>query len=155
WLFKCHAGCGQGDEVTFLELHERISTSDAIKLYLEMAGVNGQTQSPKGTSTSAFDWHACVEAATGKHLKHLADWRGYSLENVREWHRGGWIGIHNGCIAFPLHDRVGIVVAAHCRREDGSWFYYPKGAKVRPFVIGELVPGDSVQIFESTWDGLA
>jgi CHC2-type zinc finger protein len=156
WFFKCHAGCGQGDEITFLELHERISTSEAIKLYLEMAGVNGQTQSAsKQTSTFAFDWNACVEAVTEKHLKHLADWRSYSLENLREWHSRGLIGHHDGCIAFPLHDRAGTVVAAHCRGEDGSWFYYPKGAKIRPLVVGELVPGDRVQVFESTWDGLA
>ena len=35
--FKCHAGCGEGDEITFLELHHRISNTEATKLFLEMA----------------------------------------------------------------------------------------------------------------------
>src|SRR5258705_9564214 len=38
WFWKCHAGCGQGDEITFLEKHECISTGEAIKLFREMAG---------------------------------------------------------------------------------------------------------------------
>src|SRR5882724_1037493 len=41
WAWKCHAGCGQGDEINFLESHKGISRSDATKLFLEMAGVNG------------------------------------------------------------------------------------------------------------------
>jgi hypothetical protein len=154
WFFKCHAGCGQGDEIAFLELHERISTSEAIKLYLGMASVNGETQLAwKRPSTSAFDWRVCVEAVTEKHLQHLAAWRGYSLENVREWHRRGWIGLYDDCIAFPVHDTAGVVVAAHYRQKDGSWRYYPAGLKVRPLVIGELVPGEHVHVCESTWDG--
>jgi DNA primase len=24
WFFKCHAGCGEGDEINFLELHENL-----------------------------------------------------------------------------------------------------------------------------------
>jgi DNA primase len=45
WFWKCHAGCGEGDEITFLELHEHISNSEATKLFLEMAGPNGATLS--------------------------------------------------------------------------------------------------------------
>src|SRR5947199_9462733 len=44
WLFKCHAGCGEGDEITFLEKNRSVSNSDATKLFLELAGVNGATQ---------------------------------------------------------------------------------------------------------------
>jgi hypothetical protein len=47
------------------------------------------------------------------------------------------------------------VVACHYRLKDGIWLYYPKGAKVRPLVIGELVPGDPVHPFESYWDAFA
>jgi len=49
--------------------------------------------------------------------------------------------------------RTGNVVAAHYRLRDGSWRYYPQGAKVRPLVIGELVAGEPVHVFESQWDG--
>src|SRR4030095_8283505 len=41
WAFKCHAGCGAGDEINFLELHEKLSRRDAVKRFLELAGVNG------------------------------------------------------------------------------------------------------------------
>ena len=27
FFWKCHAGCGQGDEITFLELHEKFQTA--------------------------------------------------------------------------------------------------------------------------------
>ena len=43
----------------------------------------------------------------------------------------GLVGLYDGCIAFPVHDRAGNVVAAHYRLKDGSWRYYPQGAKVR------------------------
>jgi DNA primase len=38
WLWKCHAGCGHGDEVIFLEKHRSIARTDAIKLFKEMTG---------------------------------------------------------------------------------------------------------------------
>jgi hypothetical protein len=171
WRWKCFARCGSGDEITFLELHRGISRSDATKLFLDMAGVNGSTQkacsaSPgvrqrviaaaKGReSGSSFDWQKCVDAFTEEHQKHLADWRGYSLEFCSWLHEQRLVGLHDGCIAFPVHDRAGNVVAAHCRKKDGSWFYYPQGAKVRPLVIGESLPGDTVHIFESQWDAFA
>src|SRR5438552_17083230 len=41
WFWKCHTGCGEGDEITFLENHRGISRGEAIKVFLEMAAVNG------------------------------------------------------------------------------------------------------------------
>ncbi len=43
WSFKCHAGCGAGDEINFLELHENLSRRDAVKRFLDVAGLNGAT----------------------------------------------------------------------------------------------------------------
>ena len=161
WFWKCHAGCGEGDEITFLELRENISQRDAIKRFLEMASVNGAT-TPRKTasisiskSTLPLDWHACVEAFTDKHVQRLAQWRGYSIEFCYWLQANGLVGLYNGCIAFPLHDRDGNVVACHYRLKDGSWRYYPQGAKVRPLVIGKLVSGDTVYVFESYWDAFA
>jgi len=37
-LWKCHAGCGEGDEITFLRKLKRLSATDAMSLYLDMAG---------------------------------------------------------------------------------------------------------------------
>ena len=157
WFWKCFAGCGKGDEINFLESHKSISRSDATKLFLEMAGVNGCAPDPtkqnETSSNSAFNWHACVEAVNEKHLERLAKWRGYSVEFCSWLKENGLVGLFNDCIAFPVHDPAGNVVAAHYRLRDGSWRYYPQGAKVRPLVIGELVAGEPVHVFESQWDG--
>jgi hypothetical protein len=53
------------------------------------------------------------------------------------------------------YDHAGNVVALHYRLKDESWRYYPQGAKVHPLVIGKLVPGDTVYVFESYWDAFA
>src|SRR5262245_39045722 len=145
--FKCFAGCGEGDEITFLEKHYGISNKEAAKRYLEMAGVNGSTpivtkSSSEFTSTPilAFDWRACTEAFMEKYVERLAKWRGYSTEFCSWLKKRGLVGLFNGYIAFPVHNRAGNVVAVHYRVEDGSWRYFPKGAKVRPLVFGEMLP---------------
>jgi hypothetical protein len=152
WFWKCHAGCGDGDEVTLLEKRNSISNSAAITLLKEMAGVSAPRSKP-GASASAPDWRACVEAFTDEHLERLADWRGYSGEFCSWLKRNALVGLYEGCIAFPVHDDARNVVALHYRLRDGSWRYYPPGAKVRPLVIGELVVGDPLHGFESQWDG--
>ena len=87
-----------------------------------------------------FDWRSCVEALTVEHLERLADWRGYSVEFCSWLHKQGLVGLHDGCIAFPVHDADRNVVAAHYRQKRRQrWHYYPKGTKVRPLVIGELI----------------
>jgi hypothetical protein len=100
WFGKCHTGCGQGDEINLLEKHYGISNGEAIKRYLELAGVNssapiGQTPNsdratPRPNDTKpckAFDWHACVKALTEKHVEQLAKWRGYLPEFCRSIRR--------------------------------------------------------------------
>jgi Protein of unknown function (DUF3987)/CHC2 zinc finger/Toprim-like len=154
--FKCFAGCGEGDEINFLEVSQHLSRSDATKLFLEMARVNGATSlRPQKESTSTFNWQACVEAFTEKHVQRLAKWRGYSIEFCRWLRESALVGLFNSCIAFPVHDRAGNVIAIHYRLKDASWRYRPQGATVHPLVIGELVPGDPVYVFESYWDAYA
>ena len=41
------------------------------------------------------------------------------------------------------------------RGNDNIWFYKPKGLTTTPMIFGELVAGDPVYHFESTWDALA
>jgi Protein of unknown function (DUF3987)/CHC2 zinc finger len=162
WAFKCHAGCGAGDEINFLELHEKLSRRDAVKRFLELAGVNGfapYVPSPNeiNQARSAFDWRVCVNASTDKHLEQLAKWRGYSIEFCSWLKNEGLIGLHAGCIAFPVHDEAGRVVAAHyrLRGDKNDWRYYPTGTKTRPLVIGDLLAGDPIHVFESQWDAFA
>src|SRR6516225_110476 len=158
WSWKCHAGCGQGDEITFLEKYHGISNKEATKLFLEMAGVK-EKKIPRlkvlETNEQPFDWRACVDAFTDADALRLVIQRGYSLALCRWLKQNGLIGMYQGCFAFPVHDREGTVVAVHYRPKDGSWRYYPQGAKVRPLVIGESAAGDPVHAFESYFDAFS
>ena len=151
WSFKCHAGCGAGDEINFLELHENLSRRDATKRFLHLAGLNDATP-PRSITT--FDWQRCVETFSAEHLERLSEWRGYSGEFCSWLKENGLVGIVEGCIALPVHEN-GKVVAAHFRLKNGKWNYSPTGTKTRPLVIGELLPGDTVHVFESQWDAFA
>jgi hypothetical protein len=37
--WKCHAGCGAGDQITYLEIKFSLTRGEAIRLFLEMAGI--------------------------------------------------------------------------------------------------------------------
>ena len=127
WRFKCHAGCGVGDEITYLEKRQKISNSEAIKLYLKWVEANGYAGHVSNTSTAkrsnsaagTFSWQSCVEAFTEKDQEGLAEWRGYSDSFVELLHQRALLGLYDGCFAFPVHYR-GEVVAAHCRAESGT-----------------------------------
>jgi hypothetical protein len=153
WFWKCHAGCGEGDEINFLEKHRTGSRGDAIKLYLAMAGVNGVTPN-KAKLTVAFDWRSCVEAFTDKHVERLAEWRGYSREFCEWLKDNALVGLHENCIAFPVHQNVRVVGTHYRLKNCDDWKHAPAGIKAAPMIFGELVPGERVMVFESTWDGL-
>jgi uncharacterized protein DUF3987/CHC2-type zinc finger protein len=155
WFWKCFAGCGTGDEITFLEKHFGISKGDAIKRFKEMAGVSGTASGVRPALALSLDWPACVEAFVETHQERLADWRGLSGEFVSWLKQNAIVGLFENCIAFAVHDVTGSVVAAHYRLKNGSWRYYPVGAKMRPLVIGKLEGKGPFHTFESTWDGLA
>src|SRR5215472_13491185 len=38
WFWKCHAGCGEGDEILFLRRLNGLSMTEAMDVYLDMAG---------------------------------------------------------------------------------------------------------------------
>jgi hypothetical protein len=38
WRWKCHAGCGEGDEIGFLEAHLHITRADAVQRFCAMGG---------------------------------------------------------------------------------------------------------------------
>jgi hypothetical protein len=97
WFFKCHAGCGEGDEIAFLEQHNGLTNGDAIRVYSDMAGVKRLGKKPK--AESSFDWQKCVDAFTEKHTERLAEWRGYSGAFCSWLHKGGLVGLFQNCIA--------------------------------------------------------
>jgi hypothetical protein len=155
-LVKCHAGCRLDAVLAALGMTVRdlFPTKDPQLTDNNSASFTPVRLKLKRKMEKRFDWHACVEAFTQKHIEALAKWRGYSIEFCSWLKENGLVGLYDGCIAFPVHDRAGNVIAAHYRLKDGSWRYFPSGIKTRPLVIGNLVPGDRVQCFESTWDGL-
>jgi len=144
-LIKCHAGCSTDDVMGALGLTKR----DLFAATITHQRDNG------AAPTKMFDWRTGIEAFSDKHIQQLAKWRGYSVEFCFWLKDNGLVGLYDGCISFPVHDPAGNVVAAHYRLKDGSWRYHPQGAKVCPLVIGQLVPGDPVHIFESQWDAFA
>jgi hypothetical protein len=158
WQWKCHAGCGHGDEINFLEMRDNLANKDATKRFLEMAGVrNERTNGSKPTVTvKPFNWRACVDAFTSEHVAKLADWRGYSPAFCQWLKDNALAGLHDGCIAFPVHGDGGSVTGAHYRlKADGSWRFEPLGSRVRPLVIGDLANSRMVHVFESQWDAFA
>lgn len=148
WFWKCHTGCGHGDEINFLELHNGISRRDATKLFLEIAGV------AQRKSSKSFNWQAHVDALSDTHLERLGNERWYSRAFCSSIHDDKkLVGLHNGNFAFPVGN--GSVVGAHVRQDDGSWFFTPKGIKVAPLVIGDLATAKQVHLFESQFDMFA
>ena len=41
-LWKCHAGCGTGDQITYLEIKLQIPRSEAISMFLDMVGLGNR-----------------------------------------------------------------------------------------------------------------
>jgi hypothetical protein len=159
WFFKCHAGCGKGDEINFLEKHEGILQSEATKLYLEMAGCAWLAQTAwqklNNEDSEPFDWSHSVGALTERHLERLGNERWYSREFCSWLRENKLVGLHNDCVAFPVHNEAGTVVGVHYCLEDRSWRYHPKGMRTAPLIIGDLASAKQVHVFESQWDMLA
>ena len=170
WFFKCHTGCGQGDEITLLEMYYGISTAEAIERYVELAGgsvgiaggqkhsrkprLNDRTQVISSGTTKQCNWDECVAAFRESDLQKLATWRCYRDETVRLLLKEKKLGIYNGCVAFPVEDDTGNVIGAHYRLGDGSWRYTP-GVNAAPLIIGNVSSMPEIHIMESPWDAVA
>ena len=125
WFWKCHAGCGTGDEVTFLEKHEGFSQTAAVQRFLEMAGVNGATS----RSPSTFAWEKCVAAFTDNHVKRLAQRRGYKPRFCQWLKNNGLVGLVRGCFAFPVTITAVTWSQPMSKKSPGEeWFYEPTSA---------------------------
>jgi hypothetical protein len=139
-------------------LHEAIEW-----LGCSLHGSNGNR--PRKTSVVAvlnekqaaepFDWRACVDSFTPKHLARLGNWRGLSSEFCSWLKQNALMGLYEDGIAFPVHNEHGDVVAVHVWQKDKGWRYLPQGAKASPLIIGGLEPGSPVHVWESQWDAFA
>jgi hypothetical protein len=150
-LVKCHAGCELDAVLAAVGLTKRDLFDDSLRL---PAAIAAPTKPAKEKAPPAFDWQQSVDAFTEKHLERLSDWRGYSGRFCSWLHNRGLVGSYKDCIAFPVHDKDGRIVAAHCRSKSGKWFYKP-GTPVQPFIIGDLKTAKQVHSFESQWDMFA
>jgi hypothetical protein len=148
-LVKCHAGCGTEAVLGALGL----AMCDLFpvkpipgKAFREAKAI---MQAPQ-----AFDWQPCVAAFNEKHLDYLSEWRGLTGRFCSWLQMRGLVGLCENCIAFPVNNKQGHVIAAHCRPKSGKWFYKP-GAPVQPFIVGNLSTAKQVHLFESQWDMFA
>lgn len=164
WAWKCFAGCGSGDEVSFLAKHLRLDPQKEFKkvvaeyarLAESVAGVPpvapAQAPAQSKTAEARIDWEACQRAATPAWLGSLASARGYSLGLVAYLHQHGLIGSFENQPAFPVtHD--GKVVAIHTRTRK-TWLVLP-GGPIAPLIIGNLATAVHVHGHESQWDAFA
>lgn len=168
WGWKCHAGCGEGDEIDFVAKVKGLSKSAVSLEFLALAG-NGassdalpdeaDSEQPVEPQHGSFDeqaWRGCVEGLTGEHLEKIAAQRGYSVEFCAELKFARHIGFADGAVAFPIHDENGVVVGMHCKSKlgTGQW-YVAGGCSTFPLVIGDMDKASRVFAFESQWDAFA
>jgi hypothetical protein len=166
WFSKCHAGCGQGDEITFLEKHKGITTGEAIKLFREMAGcvpvstpkrervtVSYQQSTISNQATNGFDWQACVDALTESDLERLGNERCLSRAFCSWLRENKFVGLYQGRVSFPNGN--GKITNAHVWFGGKDWKHLPPGNPVAPFIIGDLAKAKQVHTGESQWDMLA
>src|SRR5436190_19279787 len=155
--------CLAGSSIDSILLPIGLTPRDLFQFPAESSlnGVRRETPNANGAQAptphiAPFDWDTRVTAFTQKHVEKLSELRGYSPDFCSWLHSQKLVGVHEACLAFPVHDRARKIVGAHCRPKDGkTWFYSPKGIKAAPLIIGELRAGDPIHVFESQWDAFA
>jgi hypothetical protein len=160
-LWKDHVTGETGDQITLIEKLEGLSRGDAIKRFLEEAGVenaprNGHSPS-KPKPVISIDWPACVAT-----LGEVAAWRGLSVELVQWLKDQSLVGFYpelvadgrtyKNRLAFPMHDDDGRVVGVH-HVAIGEKDFRTIG-NTRPLVIGDAKAARWI-VFESQWDAFA
>ncbi len=177
WAWKCHAGCGGGDEADYIAKLRGISNTEACREFIKLAGVEGAAPAAPSCSNAShtpvvrssidisqppFDWPQCVREFAPDQAARFAKWRSLTPEFVAWLHSHRLIGVVRNRLAFPVHDTGNVVVRAHIRAvkrlSDGSesvfWFYTPKGPGL-PYIIGDARTARTVWAFESQFDMLA
>ena len=178
WFWKCHAGCGAGDEVDYLKKKFGLDDAGAFDKWRKLAGLNGLTpvsklNTPtKSTSTTAkpapsadvieTEWRAAVEAFTDNHVKEFAQWRGLSLDFVTWLKSDGIVGQFQKNLAFVVRGDTGTTTGIHCRvppvtdGERARFFYrLAAGTSTAPLMFGDPKTADIVFVFESQFDAFA
>ena len=155
WSWKCHAGCGGGDEVEFIQIALGISQTEAIRKFKAMAG-KGDAVPVLNPKQERINWEAAKAAFKPVHRNRLAEWRGLTPDFVDWLHESNLVGVVQGQLAFPVQHNPrttpnGKADGAHCFSKDKGWRIL--GGKGSPWWIGDHA--DHVIIFESQWDAFA
>jgi CHC2 zinc finger len=162
WFWKCFAGCGSGDEITFLEKHKGISTGEAIKVFREMAGCAPVDRPPvvrrykppeRANNNGSFDWNGYVSALTHARLEQLANERWYSRAFCEWLHDKKLIGLFEDRVSFPNGN--GNITNAHVWFGGKDWKHLPPGSPVAAFILGDLAKAKEIHLHESQWDMFA
>ena len=163
WFWKCFAGCGTGDEITFLEKLFGIDNATATRKFIELARDQSKYADQIVQDEIAandwpasrevdFDWNRIWAETKETDLIRLGNQRWFSTGFCAWLHKQKQIGFYNGAPCFPVV-KEGAVVATHYK--DGHWKYYPPGRGSSLFVLGDLGLTKRVHILESTWDMLS
>ena len=88
WFWKCHAGCGEGDEVHYLQRKFAVDTAGAFAKWKELAGVNGNG-SKSGMSRVVARYDYTDEAGVLLFQVERTDPKGFRQR--RPDGKGGWI----------------------------------------------------------------
>jgi 5S rRNA maturation endonuclease (ribonuclease M5) len=153
WGWKCHAGCGSGDEITFLERHEGLSNGDAIRRFCELAGVTADGNRKQVApfvreKRNLFPISSCPNAPPSPDPKAravalpqpdaafvdgVAKRLGVNPETIRKLVADNALGYDKarGAIVFACQNPDGSIAALHLRgkKPDGQrWFAWtPEG----------------------------
>ena len=155
WKWKCHAGCGGGDAIDFIQVALSISQNEAIQRFKQMAGVE-EARPVLIDPPKRIDWTEAREAFKPAMRNKLAEWRGYSPEFVDWLHENNHMGIVQGRLAFPVQHNPrttpnGKADGAHLFHREKGWKIL--GGKSAPWWIGDHT--EHVFVFESQWDAFA
>jgi Protein of unknown function (DUF3987) len=117
---------------------------------------------PEKAPTPPLDWQACCHALARNRpaLERLAEWRGWKLAFCERLPVTGVVGLHEGCVAFPVCEDGVTATAAHCFSwpgGKGQKAWYVNGGKNWPLVIGaeSLAEIREVHVLESQHDALS
>lgn len=106
----CHAGCpiDNAHAASGMTRRDLFVPTFRNGQRIMTSGRNGNGNDSEPTpQISSFDWEACVAAFTQKHSDRLSEWRGYSPEFCSSLYSQKLVGVHEGCLALPVHDRAG------------------------------------------------
>jgi len=149
----------QGDDAHAHEHRRRI---------FELAGLPASDAQPEAATDRlrakpiALNWQACCERLLSDVAaqERLAAWRGWTKEFCHTLGVAGVIGLHERCVAFPVHDDSGSVKALHVFAwpgGSGTKAWYVNGGSNVPLLLGasSLQRDGDVSVCESQWDALS